>query len=616
MRRVEAHRRPLTRILAVAALLALWGASGVADVSPATPPVPTPEERLIGLDTVVAMGLERFNVPGLAIAVVAGNRVVLARGYGFRDLERRLPMTPDTELPIASSSKPFTAFLVSQLAEEGLLDWHAPVRTYLPDFAMDRKATTEKVNLRDMVTHRTGLPRHDAVWLNNTAVTRRELVGRLRYLKTNAALRQRWQYNNLMYVAVGYVLEVVTGKSWEELVRERILRPLGMSQTTFTVEDLQRTEDHALPYRLADEAPQRIPYRDVTVMGPASSLNSTARDMARWLQVNLRRGEFADQQVLDQGAVVEMLGPVIATGVPGPHPEVSPSMYGYGWFLESYRHHLRAHHGGNIDGFTAAVSLLPVDGIGVVVLANLGNTNLPDAVSRIIADRMLGLGSIDWMGLAAETQAQRAEARRGAHMALASRRTAGTRPNHPTSEYVGRYLNPGYGIVEIRQAGEGLEIVYNSMAAPLEHWQYETFIGLPAAEDKFTDILFTFREDADGQVAALTVPFEPAVRSIAFAKQAPAWLGDPASLASLAGTYLLLDERVAVEVRGSSLELTRPGRPALLLRPTLRADFTAQPQAPVVIRFERDAGGRATGLVLFDPEGVYRAGRAPDAAVR
>jgi CubicO group peptidase (beta-lactamase class C family) len=566
------------------------------------------QQRLAGIDEVVLDGMERFSVPGLAMAVVADGHVVLAKGYGFRDLERRAPMTADTELPIASATKPFTALLMTIMAAEGLVDWHTPVQHYFPGFATDRPTTAEKATPRDLITHRTGIPRHDAVWVDSS-ISRRELVARLRYLKSNAGLRQRFQYNNLVYVAAGMMLEELTGQTWEELVQARILVPLGMTRTSFSVHQLESRPDHALPYRLVDGTPRRIPFRDVSEMGPASGINSSVTDLTSWVRMNLDRGSLDGRRIVSADALVEMFGPVVATSIPSEHPEVSPPAYGYGWFVEAYRHHLRVYHGGNIDGFTAAVSLLPGDRVGVVVLSNLGNTNLPDALCRTVSDRVLGLDAIDWVAMGFDHQKKQEAARARIREVLRGRRIEGTRTAHALEDYAGEYFDPGYGPLLITVRDGRLEVNYSGLHATLEHWQYETFMAPSSVEDKLANQSFSFRDDLAGEVAAVAVPLEPAVGPIMFKRQIPSRLRDPAFVARLAGTYLDHGDRIEVTLSGAELTIRLPGRAPLTLGPTTRGDFAAPAPSRLTVRFDSQGDETAAWLTVFEPASVRRAER-------
>ena len=203
-------------------------------------PAAAAREALAGFDDIVTDSMKRLEVPGMAIAIIKDKEVVYSKGFGYRDVEKQMPVTPDTLFAIGSSTKAFTSFVLGTLVDQGKLEWDKPVRNYIPWFRLYDPAIGEHLTPRDLLTHRSGLPRHDLVWYNNYAASRKYLVERLAYLEPSADLRERFQYNNLMFLTAGYLTEVITGQKWEEAIRERILQPLGMTRTNFTVEDSQK----------------------------------------------------------------------------------------------------------------------------------------------------------------------------------------------------------------------------------------------------------------------------------------------------------------------------------------------------------------------------------------
>ena len=221
-------------------------------------PADAARSALDGFDDVIERALKDFKVPGLAMVIVRDGQVVLNKGYGFRDVARQLPVTPHTLFEIGSSTKAFTVMLLGQLVDEGRLDWDKPVRTWLPDFALFDPVATAEMTPRDLVTHRSGLPRHDLVWYNSPA-DRAELFGRLRYLEPNKGFREEFQYNNLMFMTAGYLTERVTGQGWEEQIRSRIFQPLGMTHSIFRVSELARDPDACVGYGPGSERSRSSP---------------------------------------------------------------------------------------------------------------------------------------------------------------------------------------------------------------------------------------------------------------------------------------------------------------------------------------------------------------------
>lgn len=566
-------------------------------------------DALAGFDKLVDRGLKGLNVPGVAVAVVVGDEVILAEGYGFRDVEQKIPVTADTLMAIGSSSKAFTTFALGVLSDEGKMDWETPVRNYIPWFRLYDPFASERITPRDLVTHRSGLPRHDLVWYNNTTSTREELVRRLAYLPPTADLRTKFQYNNMMFLTAGYLVETLTGKVWEDAVRSLVFKPLGMERTNFSVDESQQDADFAFPYIYKDKKLTRIPFRNITTVGPAGSINSCVNEMSRWLLVHLNGGEIDGKRVIDAGTIQDMHLAHMPTGATPALPEVSPADYGMGWFIDSYKGHNRIHHGGNIDGFSALVSMLPNDNIGFVVLTNMNGTPLPELLVRHATDLILGLGERDWIDQTVKQVEAGMKSAEEAEEKKETRRVKGTKPAHKTAEYAGTYTHPGYGTLDILLENGTLVSVYNAMRTPLEHWHYETFNGLEADDPTFKDMKYTFETDVNGYVAALRAPFEVTIGDIRFVKEPDKRLTDPEFLKTLTGDYALSTQIVTVALKGNILTLTVPGQPAYTLVPTLGDEFYFKSVPVITVSFQTDKSGEVTALMLNQPGGVFEAKR-------
>src|SRR3989344_3387169 len=321
------------------------------------------------LDAVVQQALQDFNIPGLALGIVVDGHVVLAKGYGFREMELKQSVTPNTVFAIGSCTKAFTTFAMGILMEEGKLNWDQPVLDILPEFRVWDQHATENLTLRDLITHRSGLPRHDYMW-NNSSFSREELLKRLRYLEPACDIRERYNYNNLMYMTAGLAMERVAKKNWEEIVSEKILKPLEMNSTSFFIADVQKMSDFAFPHFERNGQLKRVPFRDFSKIGPGGSVNSNVNDLMHWLQMLLASGVYKNTALVSPAMIQEIEAPsVIVSGYPD-NKEAILSAYGLGWRISSYRGHYHLSHDGGVDGFTASVSLLPQDKIGVVLLVN------------------------------------------------------------------------------------------------------------------------------------------------------------------------------------------------------------------------------------------------------
>ncbi len=562
---------------------------------------------LEGFDKIAEDALPVFHVPGAAIAVIKNDKVVYAKGFGFKDVENKLPVTPDTIFAIGSSSKAFTVFALGKLVDEGKVAWDTPVRTYIPWFRLYDKDAGEHLSVRDLVTHRSGLPRHDLLWYNNKTASREDLVRALAYLQPSAGLREKWQYNNLMFLTAGYLLETLTGKSWEDAVRSLVFEPLGMNRSNFSVLDSQKDGDFALPYDYREKKIEKIPFRDITTVGPAGAINSSITEMANWVTVHLADGKFNGKDLLNSATVADMHQPHMVMGRTPVTLDVTAISYGMGWMTDVYRGHRRVHHGGNIDGFSALVSFLPDDGLGFVVLTNMNGTSYPELLVRIAADRILDLETRNWIADAAKEQRKAEEESKKAGEKKAIRKIKGTKPAHPLADYAGAYFHPGYGDLTINFSDGRLSFVYNDISTNLDHWHYETFNGTKISDPTFADFKMTFRTDVNGRVASLVAAFEASVDDIVFAKKPDARQSDPAFLRKYIGRYEMSGGTITVSLRGNVLTVTSPTAIVYELEPDLGGEFILKQASIVSVLFLEDDKGTVTGFEIFQPDGVYEA---------
>ncbi|MDJ0842473.1 MAG: serine hydrolase [Acidobacteriota bacterium] len=563
---------------------------------------------LAGLDPMIEEAMANFQVPGLALAVVVDDEVILARGYGFRNIEDQAPVTSRTLFAAGSTTKAMTSALLGTLVDEGALAWHKPVLDYLPDFRLHDEYATRSLTVRDLLTHRSGLPRHDLVWYN-AAETSKQLYQRLRHLKPNREPRQSFQYQNLMYMVAGMIGARVTGETYPEAVRTRLLKPLGMHDSNFSIEVTRQITDHADPYRLVDGELKRVPFRETSAVAPAISLNTHVEDMARWVRFQLSDGRVGDVQILSPSTARAMHTPhVSAGGYPRSRNRFLQS-YGLGWFIESYRGHYRVYHSGNIDGFTSLVSLLPLKKAGLVILANKWSAELPELLAFEITDRLLGLESSDWVGRARNSRLAGLENTEDIPDTEPPRRKR-AKHAHPLKDYTGSYLNKGYGEVLIHLEDGKLHATYNRITTPLEHWHYERFRAMETPEGPTRGGLwFRFTNDMDGYVGDLSINLERAADPIEFQRQPDRDMTDPAFLSQFTGTYLLEGMVLSIEQKGNSLCAVIAGRPPRDLVPVRDTTFCLEVARDTRIEFERDKSGDVIRALIHRPGGTSVAER-------
>ncbi|MCW5924144.1 MAG: serine hydrolase [Saprospiraceae bacterium] len=553
---------------------------------------------------------EKRMVPGLGFGMVKDGKVLLAEGYGYRDLEKKLPATANTQFAIGSSTKAFTAAGLAVLADKGQLEWEKPIIHYLPDFKLHDELATREMSAVDLLSHRSGLPRHDFMWYGS-AFSRKEIYDRLRHLPPNKSLRTTWQYNNLMFMTAGVLTERISGSTWEQFVSTNLFQPLGMSNSNFSVKDMAASKDAALGYRTkARKENIRMDYRNIDAVGPAGSINSSVNDMLKWVQFHLDEGKAGGKQVLSAAEIARLRLPVMLMNESGTEktPEITDYTYGLGWFIYRYKGLRVVEHGGNIDGFSALVFMVPEKEFGLVVLTNQNASGAPTLLARYATDLVLGLAPTDWYArIYAEGDKQEAEKKDDKKPE--PKRVAGTQPSHSLSEYAGEYEHPGYGIIEVKHDEKGLRMKFNSFSLALEHWHYDVFSAKD--EDLEMTVMLNFQTDQNGNIYQLTTSTDPLVDDMAFKKTPPRRLSDPVFLQRLTGKYTIEEGNTPItfELRHETLYLKIPGQPEYTLEPFQGIEFKLKGLNGYSIAFELDDKDKVTGASFVQPNGVFKARR-------
>ncbi len=567
-------------------------------------PAPQGAGAIERIDRFVAEQLAAWEVPGCAIAAVRDGNVVLARGWGRRDLETRLPVTPDTLFAVGSVTKAFTAATVGALVDDGLLDWEGPLRDYLPALRLHDPVVTDRVSVTDLLSHRSGLPRHDLAWIGHPGWSRAEMVRRMRFLPLSKDLRQAFQYCNLGYLAAGYAVEVLTGSSWEDFLQTRLLTPLGMDRSNLSVDDMDADPDHATPYERRHGVVVPVPQRPVTALAPAGALNSCASDMARWLLAQLTGGQLDGKSVISADTVARQHAPHIVLPDDQAFPASTRHAYGLGWLIGRYRDHGLLEHGGGIDGFQTEAMLLPGQGMGVAVLTNTSSSLLAPVVAYRVLDELLGLEPFDWFSIF-KTRYDAVVA--GVREVRQARRVVPDAPlPRPLDAYAGEYEHPGYGTLTVTVEEGALRPRLGTMDLSMSHRHYETFdLQWHELADQAHLFPLMFLSDPDGDITALTVPFEISVEPLRFDRRPDTRARDPQVLARLCGTYAMGPIEIVVAQRDDYvLTATTPGAPPFELQPGRGLRFGVKGQPGITAEFELDESGAVVRLVI-QPLGIF-----------
>jgi CubicO group peptidase (beta-lactamase class C family) len=487
----------------------LLGAGAAAQAVPPPPPLPSPlpdpAAPLAGLDAYIEDALRAWQVPGLAIAVVRGDSIIYARGFGVRQVGRSEPVDEHTLFAVASTTKAMTTAALGMLVDEGRLRWDDRVADHLPSFRLRDPWLTTELTVRDLVTHRAGLSRSDNLWIA-APFDRAEVLRRARHLPASE-FRAGYGYNNIMYIAAGELAAAASGVSWDDLLEMRLFQPLGMTRSTTRSAVVDGRANVSASHTPVDGRVIAVDRRDYDNIGGAGAAFSSAQDMARWLRLHLGDGAVDGVRLLRPATLRELHTPQVLTRGDSVAARMFPDThfraYGLGWFLKDYHGRKLVYHSGFINWTRTQVGLIPGAGIGVVVIANLSTSNLQLALMYRVLDALLGLPERDWSAEYLEL-ARRAELRgREQSREVEAARVAGTRPSLRPAAYAGIYASDVYG--ELRLAHEGGRLVLHyapDYVADLEHWHHDTFRAA-WRRPGFGRAFATFTLDSRGRVAAV-----------------------------------------------------------------------------------------------------------------
>jgi CubicO group peptidase (beta-lactamase class C family) len=468
------------------------------------------------LDPYAARVLKIFEVPGLAVGIVKDGKLVFAKGYGVRKLGESAAVDENTLFPIGSNTKAFTTALLASLVDAGKLSWDDPVYQRLPGFQMYDPYVSHEMTIRDLLTHRSGmgLGEGDLLFWPTTTYTRDEIIYRLRFMKPASSFRSRFAYDNLMYIAAGQIIPAVTGATWENYLRAKILDPLGMKTTTLDAAAFKASANHAYPHQRLDGELRAIDFVSLDNAAPAGAINSSVSEMANWLELQLNRGAFpggatrlfSEVQSNEMWSAQTLLP---NRKLPGPlaHLNSSFAAYGLGWGLREYQGHPVVEHTGGVAGFVSRVMLVPEQNLGVVILTNAESGGAFESILYHVLDHYMGAPRTDWV-----TAFKSAEDKQFGKAAAFvkdqdTQRAADTKPTLALSKYAGVYQDAWYGSSTIRQQDGGLVFTLDHTPAAvgdLHYWQYDTFKA-HWRDRTMEDAFLTFTLKPDGSIDHFTM---------------------------------------------------------------------------------------------------------------
>jgi hypothetical protein len=457
-----------------------------------------------------------------------------------------------------------------------------------------------------MLGHKTGVSRHDMIWLQSD-FSRKELFERIEYLKPAIPLRQDFIYNNLMYTAVGYSIELKTGLSWEDYVRQNIFAPLEMNNTVFSIAEMQKTKDYAVPYNEKRDTTllYKTPLKeDGASIGPAGSIITSLNDLSHWVIALMNKGKYKNKEVIPASVIYETLKPGIAFRNSDlekkGYKERLNVTYGMARNIEVYKGNVITKHGGALPGFHSQVMILPYDDIGIITFsigdqgASLGNT----IIGYNLVDRLLGLDQTDWNGRLLSDYSKRKKSNKKARAKVRLDQIKGTSPTHALKDYSGTFTNKVYGDFKIDYNNDSLYFNFRNRILPLKHYHYNRF-ETPNDED-FGKWSINFNISAQGEINKAKISIDGG--EVIFTKKVDASLENLELLRQYAGNYEFAGSKYVIKLKVDKLVLV--GTVDSVLKAYKKNIFKVENVDDIQIEFLKEKN-KIKGLKANMPGGIY-----------
>ena len=439
---------------------------------------PTFKKQLPTVDQYIQQLMTEWEVAGSAVSIVYKDKVIFSKAYGYRDVANKVPVTTKTLFGIASNTKLFTSMAAAMLHEDKKLDLDKPVRTYMPELHFATGELDEKLTLRDMLSHRSGVPRWDGVW-GGSGYSLQEILDRLQYMKPTMGFREGYLYNNNMYAAAGAVTAKVNGTTWEQLIQTRIFDPLEMKQSTFSFREAAAKGEFSKDYlvgRVDKKLKEYEPDTDCACWAPAAAIVSNVEELSNWTIALINGGKFKGKQVIQPKAILETMKPNNITSKEMVYDEVFYGLYGMGRITTDYKGHVLVSHGGVISGYRSTIAVLPKDSLGIIVLTNTAQgSSMANAAVFGIVDRLLSLDQSQWTTKIKAEVTKRDKKTWRELDSLKALKVKDTKPSHALAEYVGTYEHKAYGKLIISLDGDHLRMKHRIWDEALEHFHYDQF---------------------------------------------------------------------------------------------------------------------------------------------
>ena len=455
-----------------------------------------PSQEFEGVENEIIHLIEKYNAVGAAVAVVKNDRIIYAKGFGYRDIERKLPVTTNTVFPIGSITKSFTGSVLGALEAEEKLSLKDKPSQHIPEFAFYNDKMNDLITIEDLLSHKSGIGNQASsqVFFPDTSLLK--MVQRLRYLKPQAEVKNSFEYSNMAYTVAGAIIEQITGNSWQANIQEKLFTPLEMTSSYTKLEEMKKSSDYSFPYGVYNGNVEKVKYEDFNSISPAGAIKSTVNDMTNWMITWLNNGKFKDSQIISEEYIQKA---TTLQNIKGGNYEENAFLFGdgFGWRLRSSYGHFRIEHGGNTFGFSSDLAMFPFDKIGIVVLTNQDNSLLPYAIVDIITRRLFEIDPVPEYPI---NVADIFKPMPYKHL------NKDKMPSHSLSSYSGTYTAKGFGTIEVLNEDERLYALLPNYKFQLEHVNYDSFFFKPSKE--FKDVYnpqFTiqFITDTEGEISML-----------------------------------------------------------------------------------------------------------------
>lgn len=419
------------------------------------------------LDTYINRALTTSRVPGAAVCIVKDGRIVMMKGYGIKELGVPAKVDQNTLFMIGSNTKAFTATILAMLQEEKKLSLDEKVTRYIPEFKLESAPATQLVTVRDLLCHRLGFGTFQGDFTYWTSsLTRGEVIEKMSHIKAQYPFRTKWGYTNAAFLTAGEIIPRVTGKTWEQYIKEYIFSPLGMSNTLALSADFPKSINKASAHTLVDGRLMAIPFPRIDNLAPAGSISSSVQDMSKWVMALLDNGKTGNRQVIPASAIEATRQPQdIVTSGTHLNGDSFFELYGLGWFLEDYAGKRLVMHDGGVNGYVSSVTLVPQERLGIIILTNSDQNSLYESLRWEILDAYLKRPYQDYSDKYLDRSKTRMAKELQTNAKLRDTVAMNLKPEKSLNDYTGKYTNDLYGSLTITKGDN------NDLEMRFEHHQ-------------------------------------------------------------------------------------------------------------------------------------------------